>query len=245
MRMLRPAVDVGMTLLLLLSMAWEMVGPAFAKACEALFGVQLDGYSLGAAMHEWIGTALILLFLWHLWLNRYWMKNLFRGRYNVTRFILALGNVLLIVDVIFLTVSGVMMSKSLFVDLPIQGGMAFARVAHILASYWGYVVMSFHVGLYWHVASAMMFRPSPRGSGGRPSPLRRALPHAAALAMMAWGAWAFVKRQIGDYMFLRSQFVFFDFEEPIGYFLLDYVAVMVLFACLGHYLILLLRKLKV
>ena len=245
MRMLRPAVDVAMTLLLLLSMAWEMVGPSFAWLCERALGVQLDGYALGAALHEWIGTALILLFLWHLWLNRYWLKNLFKGRYNVTRAVLALGNVLLIVDVIFLTVSGVMMSKSLFVDLPIWGGMAFARAAHILASYWGYVIMSFHVGLYWHVASAMMFRRPGRGSSEGPSLLRRVLPHAAALTMMGWGAWAFVKRQIGDYMFLRSQFVFFDFDEPIGYFLLDYVAVMVLFACLGHYLILLLRKLKV
>ena len=50
---------------------------------------------------------------------------------------------------------------------------------------------------------------------------------------MAYGAWAFVNRQLGEYMFLKSQFVFFDFEEPIIYFLMDYIAIMILFAGLG------------
>ena len=38
-------------------------------------------------------------------------------------------------------------------------------------------------------------------------------------------------------MFLRSAFVFFDFEEPLFLFFLDYLAVMVLFATLGFYTI--------
>ncbi|MBQ9566076.1 MAG: DUF4405 domain-containing protein [Synergistaceae bacterium] len=235
MRMLRPAVDMAMTLLLLLSMAYEMVGPAFEILCEKLFGVSFDGYETGGIIHEWLGTALILLFFWHLWLNRYWLKNLFKGRYNATRTVLALANLLLIIDVGFLLVSGVMMSKIL--DLPIEGGMDFARTSHMLASYWGYIIMSFHIGLYWHVMSGMMFR--------RPSLASGVLPHAAAVGLMAYGAYAFVKRQLGEYMFLTSQFVFFDFEEPIAYFFLDYIAIMILFACLGHYLILLFRGLKI
>ena len=235
MRRLRPAVDLAMTLLLLLSMAYETVGPALETLCGKLFGVAIDGYELGPVLHEAIGAAFLLLVTLHLWLNRYWLRNIFRGRYNATRFVLTLGNVLLIVDVAFILVSGVMMSRALSLDW--EGGMSFARTAHMLASYWGYVIMSFHIGLYWHVMSAMMFHRVTWGSG--------VWPHAAALVLMAWGAWAFVKRQIGEYLFLSSQFVFFDFEEPIGYFLLDYVAVMILFACLGHYLILLFRRLKI
>ena len=59
------------------------------------------------------------------------------------------------------------------------------------------------------------------------------------LLSMAYGAYAFVKRQIGEYMFLSSKFVFSDFGELIFYVFLDYPAIMILFACLGHYLILL------
>ncbi len=239
MRMLRPAVDMAMTLLLLLSMAYETVGPALAELCEKLFGVAIDGYELGPILHEAIGAAFLLLSALHLWLNRYWLKNIFRGRYNATRVVLTLGNVLLIADVAFLLASGVMMSRAL--DLPLDGGMSFARTAHVLASYWGYVIMSFHIGLYWHVMSAMMFR-RPVGTS---FPFQRVLPHVVAVILMLYGVHAFIKRQLLDYMFLISQFVFFDFEEPIGYFLLDYIAVMILFACLGHYLILLFRKLKI
>ena len=131
-RMLRPLVDMAMTALLLLSMAYEMVGPAFEEFCGKVFGVSFDGYEMGGIIHEWIGTALILLFFWHLWLNRYWLKNLFNGRYNATRAVLAFANLLLIIDVVFLLVSGIMMSKVL--DLPIEGGMDFARTSLIPAS---------------------------------------------------------------------------------------------------------------
>lgn len=57
-----------------------------------------------------------------------------------------------------------------------------------------------------------------------------------ALAIAGYGVFAFVKREVGSYMLLKIQFVFFDFEEPLIFFLLDYVAVMGLFVFIGHYL---------
>lgn len=232
-----------MTILLLLSMAWETVGPAYADFCAKIFNINLDGYEIGAFMHEVIGTALILLFFLHLWLNRYWLKNLFRGRYNATRIVIALANILLIIDVILLLISGVMMSKSIFINLNLNYNLAFARTAHILASYWGYVIMSFHVGLYWNVMAAMM--KLKRQNDVKTLNFNSIWPHVLAVLIMIYGGYAFIKRQIGDYMFLKSQFVFFDFEEPLIYFLIDYIAIMILFACLGHYLVLAFKKLKI
>ena len=207
MKKLRLAVDITMTVLLLLLMAYETVGPAFADLCDTLLGISIDGYELGPVMHEALGATFILLVLLHLWLNRKWLLNLFKGRYNAARAVLVLADVLLVADVVTLLVSGVLMSKVL--DLPVEGWMDFARTAHLLASYWGFAIMSFHIGLHW-----------------RKFPLW-------VLAPMAYGAWAFVNRQLGEYMFLKSQFVFFDFEEPIIYFLMDYIAIMILFAGLG------------
>ncbi|WP_349673214.1 hypothetical protein [Lacrimispora sp.] len=45
-----------------------------------------------------------------------------------------------------------------------------------------------------------------------------------------------MKRNIGSYMLLKKQFVFFDFDEPLILFLLDYIASMGLFVFVGHYL---------
>lgn len=239
--MLRPVIDIAMIILLLLSMAWETVGPAFAVLCEKFFAVKLDGYEIAPFMHEAIGSTLIVLFCWHLWLNRYWFKNIFKGRYNATRALNAIMNIFLIIDVTFLLISGVMMSKSVFVSLGLNTNLDFARTAHILASYWGYVIMSFHVGLYWHIMTAMMKIKRTENAEF----FSNITPHILAVFIMIYGVFAFIKRQLGDYMLLKSQFVFFDFEEPLIYFLLDYIAIMILFACLGHYLILLFRKLKI
>ena len=81
----------------------------------------------------------------------------------------------------------------------------------------------------------MMFR------GKKPGGI---IPHVVAIAFMIWGGYAFVRRNIWDYMTLNTQFVFFDFDEPYVYFMADYIAVMILFACLGHYVVLLLRRVK-
>lgn len=56
-----------------------------------------------------------------------------------------------------------------------------------------------------------------------------------AIVIAIYGIYAFVKRDIAGYMFLKIQFVFFDFEEPLIFFLLDYLAVMGLFVLIGHY----------
>ena len=63
-----------------------------------------------------------------------------------------------------------------------------------------------------------------------------------AIMIAVYGGYAFVKRDIAGYMFMRIQFVFFDFEEPLIFFLLDYMAAMGLFVFAGHYFAKLLKR---
>ena len=227
--MLRPIIDILMTIILLLAMSYELFG---AKLGEYF---NFDGYEYGSLIHEFLGITLVLLFFFHLWLNRWWLKNLFKGRYDLTRIILTFVNFALIFDVIFLTFTGMYMSR--LIEVPDTDSlMAFSRAGHVSASYWGYVLMCFHIGLNWHIFSAMMFR--------KLKLKLKMIPHILALIFMIYGARAFVKRQLWDYMSMNVVFTFFDFEEPFIYFILDYLAIMILFACLGHYLILLLRRIK-
>lgn len=51
----------------------------------------------------------------------------------------------------------------------------------------------------------------------------------AGILFAAYGGYAFIKRDIGLYMTLQNMFAFFDFEEPLVFFILDYLAVMGLF----------------
>ena len=66
-------------------------------------------------------------------------------------------------------------------------------------------------------------------------PVRTWILRILAAAIAVYGIYAFVARDIASYMFLKIQFVFFDFEEPLIFFLLDYLAVMGLFVFIGHY----------
>ena len=206
MKKLRPVVDVAMTILLLMSMSYEKIGSVFEK----FFGI--DAYEYGALIHEYIGFSFIALVFFHLWLNRRWLLNIFKGRYNKARFILVFADIILIADIFFLLLSGLMMSRIFgFDSFDESSAMSFARTAHMLAAYWGYVIMSFHVGLHIKKFPKIFF------------------------IISLYGCYAFVKRQIYEYMFLLTEFVFFDFEEPIMYFFFDYIAVMILFAVVGYF----------
>ena len=61
------------------------------------------------------------------------------------------------------------------------------------------------------------------------------MPREIAALVAGYGVYAFIRRKIGHYMFLQNQYVFFDFEEPLIFFLADYMAVMVLFVWVSHY----------
>ena len=58
----------------------------------------------------------------------------------------------------------------------------------------------------------------------------------SACLVSVYGIWSFINRDIGMYLLYRSHFVFFDFDESVWSFLIDYVAMMISFAAAGYYL---------
>lgn len=111
-----------------------------------------------------------------------------------------------------------------------------ARKLHMLSAYWGFVLMGLHLGFHWSMMLGMAEK-----ALGKPSSVRTWRLRILGLVIAGYGAFAFVKREIGSYMLLKIQFVFFDFEEPLIWFLLDYAAVMGLFVFIGHYLMMLIK----
>ena len=101
----------------------------------------------------------------------------------------------------------------------------------MLSAYWGFVFISLHLGLHWSVMMGMAKRLWKKQSIVRSWSVRT-----AGFLIAGYGVYAFFKREIGSYMFLKNQFVFFDYGEPLILFLLDYIAVMGLFVFIGHYI---------
>ena len=196
-------VDLLMTLALLLLMSYSLIGEA---------------------AHEWIGMGMFLLFIAHLILNRNWVRNLGRGHWSAYRIVQTI-----LVAVCFLTIvgsaaSGIILSNYIFAGLRIRGWSALARQAHLLCSYWGFLLMSLHLGLHW----SMILTAARRFS------------KAQWLRWLGWltaayGVYALWKRGLPEYLFLRTHFVFFDCEEPVLFFFADYLAIMGGFIFCGYY----------
>ncbi len=203
-------VDIGMTFILLLLMTYELVGQA---------------------AHEWLGIGMFVLFVVHHILNGRWSKRLLKGKYTPLRVWQTTLVLLIFVSMISSMISGVILSRHALAFLPISGGRSFGRSLHMLAAYWGFALMSLHLGFHWNMMMGIAGKMRKNSSLVRTWTLR-----ILAIAIAAYGVYAFVKRDIGNYMLLRIQFVFFDFDEPFALFLLDNIAVMGVFVWIGHYL---------
>lgn len=134
---IRIVIDCGMAVLLPLLMAYSLVGEA---------------------VHEWLGTAMAALSILHHILNRKWYRGLFKERHTGIRVLTVATDLLLLANMIALPVSGIMMSRHVFASLGIKAGLSFARTIHLLFSYWGLVLMSFHMGLHGAMIMGMFRR---------------------------------------------------------------------------------------
>ena len=192
----------------------------------------LMAYSLvGEAAHEWLGIGMFVLFVAHHVLNSRWSRNLRKGKYTPFRILQTVLVVLALASMPGSVVSGIVLSRHALSFLPITGGQSWARTLHMLSAYWGFVFISLHLGLHWSMMMGMAKR-----LFKNPSTARTWAARIIGLTIAVYGVYAFEKRENGSYMFLKNQFVFFDFDEPLVFFLLDYIAVMGLFVFIGHYL---------
>lgn len=192
----------------------------------------------GDLAHEIIGTVTIGIWILHHILNRKWYGSFGKGGYPVKRIIGTAVNVLLFFSMAGLIVSSVILSSYLFTFLGIERGINFSRLLHMVTSYWCFVLSAFHLGLHWsRLVKIMQKRVTVRSSRFRTYLLRL-----IAAAVSVYGLYAFIKHQIGSYMFARMLFVFFDFEKSIFSFLFDYITMLVLFATVSYYIAHLFRK---
>lgn len=138
---IKMAIDFLMTVLLLLLMAYQITGQE---------------------LHEWIGAGMLVLFVAHNLLNFRWYGNLCKGKYQWLRIVQTAIHFSLLLTMLCLGFSGIVMSRHVFAAFSIHGPMATARIMHLSASYWGFVLISIHLGLHWSMILGM-FRKLTKG----------------------------------------------------------------------------------
>lgn len=199
---MKTGIDLLMTVLLILLMAYQITGQE---------------------LHEWFGTGMLVLFLVHNILNIKWYGSLFKGKYRLLRIIQTVLNFSVLITMLCLGFSGIVMSRHVFAALSIHGPMATARRMHLAASYWGFVLMSVHLGLHWSMVIGMCRNLA----GGREKPqVVMWIIRVIAVLLAVFGLYLFSRNNILSYMFLKQQFAFFDVEKSAAAVLVEYVAMM-------------------
>lgn len=201
-------IDFSMVLLLPLLMAYSLIGEVF---------------------HEIAGTVMLILFIIHLILHRKWWKAVPKGKYTAYRTVTTVLNIVLLVLMIMQPLSGIAMSHHLYTFLPFTGIAWAARDIHLFLGYWSYVLMDIHLG--FHIA--LILRGLRKGEEGKPVFAGKVFT-ALMFAASPYGIYAFIKRGFPGYMLRQTMFAYFDFGEPLLFFILDYLAIMALFAAAGY-----------
>lgn len=199
---LKMGIDFLMTVLLLCLMAYQITGQE---------------------LHEWFGAGMLLLFIAHNLLNIRWYGNLFKGKYKLLRIIQTIVNFSVLISMLCLGFSGIVMSRHVFAALSVNGPMATARSMHMAASYWGFVLMSIHLGMHWGMILGMFRR---LFKGRKLSNLFVWGLRLAAVVIAGYGLICFIQKDIVSYMLLKNQFVFFDFEQSGLSVFIEYIAMM-------------------
>ena len=203
-------VDLSMTVLLPLLMAYSLVDEA---------------------AHEWLGMAMLVRFLLHNALNFKWLKNVRNGRYSGFRVLQTVLAALILLTMLGSMMSGILMSRHVFGTVRFRAG-DWTQSVHLFCAYWGFVLMSLHLGLHWTMILGMLRRLCKTAH----SPRRTLILRCIAGVISGFGIVFFVRNRLTDYLLLRTHFVMLDWNVTPTSFLLQYLCMMGLFVCAGYYL---------
>lgn len=198
-------IDAGMIILILLQMAYHLVGDS---------------------LHGWMGIMLFVLLILHNIIDRKWYLRLCKGKYTPVRFFHTAINLLLLVSFLCLAVSVAFLSTTLSAFFNLKAVMLGRRM-HMFFTTWSFILMSVHMGLHWNIVFSTMKKQTKR---------IQCLRRIVILLVSIYGLYAFITRELPQRMFLLSEYVFFNYGESIISLIIDYIAILCLFASITYWI---------
>jgi hypothetical protein len=176
---------------------------------------------IGEELHEILGVAMFGLFIFHQILNRNWYKSLRVGKFNRDRILMTAINFLIFILMLLQIASGFILSNYLF-HFGFYSCAHTARLIHLAVSYWLFIFVAIHLGLNFKFLKTQL-------------KIKSVLPiKILAGAISIYGVYAFINRQLLDYMILKSEFVFLDFSENVVFVIADFLSILILFSSVGY-----------
>lgn len=208
--LIKLVIDLFMTVLMLAAMAYNLTGNT---------------------IHELLGVSFFMLFIVHNVLNRRWYQTFLKRKHNVSLVLNTAVNLLLLVMMLMLMVSSILISRTLFTFIPVNGGLI-ARQIHVLVAYWGFILVSIHLGMHWGIIAG-----AARKIPGIPSPNRGRTFAVRVMSVLiaVYGMYAFFERDVGSKLILYYTYSYWNFDESAMFFFTDYLSIMGVCICVTYY----------
>lgn len=188
-----------------------------------VFPILMIGQVIGQEQHELLGLFMILLFTLHDLFNWKWYKTMLKGKYTKMRTINLVINLFLLMSIVLLMLSGISMSQLFSVHVGLD--ISVARLIHLSISHWGFLIVSIHIGLHFNILKANVYKWKIIKYSQQWNLLFKTI----VLCISFYGMYCFIAMKIINYLFLKSQFVFYDVSQPIPFTIMKYVCIMIAF----------------
>ncbi|QZN97123.1 DUF4405 domain-containing protein [Symbiopectobacterium purcellii] len=188
----------------------------------------LMGFHLqGEILHEWAGMLFTLLIIIHLCLNRHRLWSLSPQRPSPMQVVSRIINAATVVVILTAIISGMMLSRHIFLDLRFHNPASWARKAHMASVHWGMLILAIHIGLHWKMLATFFchIMKIPEKSYIANVIMPRFF---AIIALL--GLHGLLNQDYLAYLLMTVDFSFFDYDESAMLFYLRYLSIIVLFS---------------
>lgn len=218
MMILKLVIDVVMTVLLILAMSFRLTG---------------------SMPHEVIGISLFVLIVIHNILNRRWYKSIPNGKHNPVRILSTSVNLLFLAAMTVLFVSAAFISHIVSGFIYLDGSF-FIRQIHVLSAYWGFVLMSIHIGMHGRMIMLSVRKKFSIIDSNRICIIAMRF---IALAVTVYGIKSSFDRQMGSKLIMYYSFDITNADESAGWTLVSYLSIMGVYIIGTYYILKLFRTL--
>lgn len=217
-------------------MMWKRASKYFVDLLmTALFVLLMSNQYTGQLAHEWIGSGMLIVVLMHHWLNRTWYKALSKGKYNAIRIIQTSIDFVLLLLIIAMMVSGILLSRYVFVWLQPETGMNSLRLLHLAGSHWTVILMAVHLGLHLSVFLKRIYRNEKKEI--------RVIFRLCGMACAIFGLISVIQLNFLNYMFLQTEFYQYS-GDSFALYMIRVVSILLGTASLTHLFMKLKRRIK-
>lgn len=186
---------------------------------------------MDSKIHEVLGILTLFTILIHQLLNKKWFVSITKGKYTTIRKIFLIVNIVLVIDIVLAFISGLAMSELLPMLHFVSANLA--RKIHMVSVHWGFVLIAMHLGMHLKVILLPMRKIILKTSHIGQFIFTRFIPY----VMILLGIFSFIKNQMIAYLFMLTDFVYFDENISFIQSTFEYFSIFIAFASLIYFIL--------